>query len=255
MTRTRSDLVFIVGLVALLFAAMGYSSAFASDTGAYVLTSKQVSSEISKHLAHIGAGEKVKATITGAPNTVYVRHDKPLMVEIDDLSYKANSLQWTAQMKIFAEEKLLQHHDLAGRFVELVPVPVLTKRLGSDDVITDTDIVWKDVPEDRLRKDTIIEAETLLGMSPRRVISQNRPIRSREITRPTLVEKGKLVQVHFYQGGMHIRTLAEAREDGALGDVIRVRNVDSGSVLQAKVTSSTNTEVLEYERLSANQYR
>ncbi len=256
MTRTRIDWMLIVGMLALFFAALAHSAAFAAETPSYVLTTKHVNAQISKHLADLGAAEKVEATVMSQSGTMFIRHDAPLQVEISSLTFDVNGKRWSAYMRISSDGKLLQEQELNGRFAAVVSVPVLNRRLTGNDVISDIDIAWQDVPENRLRRDTIMDESRLIGKAPRRVISQNRPIREHEVEQPVAVERGKLVQVHFNHGGVHIRTMAEANEDGSVGDIIRVRNVDSGNILQARVLSASDTEVIEYNQLtSAQSYR
>lgn len=249
MTRVQFDKLYIYSLLMVFVLAVLHTHAFAAE-GQYKLTSKTVEAEISNQLSKMGAGDKVKASIVGQASKVLASNDKPLTVEISGLDFDASSRAWNASMKVTVESQLVKQVALAGRFQRMVAVPVLNRRLLADDVITKSDIIYVDLPENRLRSDTIKDVSLLVGQSPRRVISNERPIRTHEIERPVVIKRGKLLQVHFYNKGLHISTLAEAREDGAMGDVIRVQNIDSNAVMQARVLSDANAEVVTYSQLS-----
>lgn len=255
MTRVRFDRLFIYSMIAAFMLAVLHTHAFAADEeGTFKLTSKAVETEISKQLKVMGAGDAIQATITGYVSAVLASDNAPMEVNISGLDYDANARSWTAKMRVKAGGKLIQQADLTGRFQRLVDVPVLTRRLHSDDVISKADITYKQMPENRLRSDTVFDVKALIGQSPRRVISHERPIRVHEIERPTVVERGGLLQVHFTNGALHISTLAEARQDGAVGDIIRVQNVDSHAVMQARLLSDGNAEVISYSQISDNRF-
>ena len=253
MTRVRFDRIFIYSFLVLFALSLLHTHAFASE-GSYKLTSKEVSEQISSQLARLGAGEKVQAMLTGYPSSIMASADMPLKVEISSLDYDAQRRTWGAHMRVTALSEQVYSEDIKGRFNPLVAVPVLSRRLSSGDVITDLDITHIYVPENRLRGDTITDEAQLIGKSPRRVIASERPIRSHEISKPIVVEKGKLMRVHFNRGGLHIHTIAEAREDGAIGDIIRAQNVRSNSVIQVRVLANGDGEVAGLNQYSQNRY-
>jgi flagella basal body P-ring formation protein FlgA len=55
------------------------------------------------------------------------------------------------------------------------------------------------------------------------------------VAEPDLVARGVPVEIIFQEGGLIILAQAMALEAGSAGDVIRVRNLDSGLIVSAKV--------------------
>jgi flagellar basal body P-ring formation protein FlgA len=58
-----------------------------------------------------------------------------------------------------------------------------------------------------------------------------------------LVEQGAPVQVTFTTGGLTITATAVTLQDGAAGDLIRVRNLDSGKVISGTVMADGTIRV------------
>lgn len=122
-------------------------------------------------------------------------------------------------------------------------MPVLTRQLRTGDIIEASDLTSKTIAARQLRKDTITETRFLIGQSPVRAISPGRPMRSGEVTQPTVVKKGDLVQMNYTTPYMSIRTTGEALENGANGALIRVKNSKTEKAISARVVSAGTVEV------------
>jgi flagella basal body P-ring formation protein FlgA len=122
-------------------------------------------------------------------------------------------------------------------------VPVLKNRVQGTDVIAESDIDWVKTPARTLRRNTVADARDLVGKSPRHVISPGRPIRLDEIAGASIVNKGTQVTLLYKTHNIEIKTFGEALEPGAKGDVIRVRNSASKTVIQGTVESAGHVRV------------
>ncbi len=81
-----------------------------------------------------------------------------------------------------------------------------------------------------------VAAKTLVPM---------RPILLKNVREPYIVQSGTRAKLIFSKGNLTITTLVTALQSGSVGDLIRVRNVDSGKRLVARVRPDG---VLEVER-------
>jgi flagella basal body P-ring formation protein FlgA len=79
--------------------------------------------------------------------------------------------------------------------------------------------------------------EALVGKVARRTLLPGQPIPVSAIRDPYLVMQGKTAMVVFEHGGLTITTNALALQNGGLGDVVTLRNLDSGSVIKGTVAS------------------
>ena len=62
-----------------------------------------------------------------------------------------------------------------------------------------------------------------------------RPVRLGELRAPVLVARNSLVTIHLQSRWMRLTVQGRALEDGAIGQVIRVKNTKSNTVLHAEV--------------------
>lgn len=132
---------------------------------------------------------------------------------------------------------------VSGNYTPLVDVPVLTRQLGKNDVIEAKDLSSKAVPERFMRKDTVTDAKQLIGQSPRTIISADRPIRQGEVSSPILIKKGESVQLTYTNPYMSLKATGIALQDGAQGDMIRVKNDKSEKAVSGRVAASGRVEV------------
>ena len=63
-----------------------------------------------------------------------------------------------------------------------------------------------------------------------------RAIRSTNVRRPVLVEKGSLVTMSLDRPGMSLSARGKARDNGSEGDTVRIANAQSSNIVEARVT-------------------
>ncbi|HHT9123980.1 MAG TPA: flagellar basal body P-ring formation chaperone FlgA, partial [Candidatus Wunengus sp. YC63] len=64
------------------------------------------------------------------------------------------------------------------------------------------------------------------------------------IDNPPLIKKGDFIKVSVQSGNLNIVTKGVAKEDGYVGKVIRIKNVDSNKELYGKVEDSTTVKII-----------
>jgi flagella basal body P-ring formation protein FlgA len=75
----------------------------------------------------------------------------------------------------------------------------------------------------------------VLGKMSHRTLLPGRPIPLHGIDNPRVVVNGAQVQMVYIDGGLQIVTTGAALQDGAVGDFIKLRNVDSGVVISGQI--------------------
>lgn len=83
----------------------------------------------------------------------------------------------------------------------------------------------------------------LNGKVARRTLLPGRYIPAAAVRSAWLIEQGASVQVYFITGGLTISATAVTLQPGSPGDVVRVRNVDSGKVLTGTVMDDGSVRV------------
>ena len=119
-------------------------------------------------------------------------------------------------------------------------------------VITEDHIKWIPVRASSIRSDTVLEASEMLGRTPKRGLRPDRPLRQSEIRRPVLVPKGSLVTMILRLPAMTLTARGKALQEGSLGDVIRIVNSQSNTVIEAVVSGSGRVSVTLDTHLAMN---
>jgi flagella basal body P-ring formation protein FlgA len=125
----------------------------------------------------------------------------------------------------------------------MIPVPKVVIYPG--DVIHD-DMVM-DVPANEVQggvlNSTIETRSGLVGKMARRTLLPGRAVSSIAVNNPRAVINGAEVRLIYNEGGLTIAASASALQDGAIGDVIKVRNVDSGLTVSGVIQPDGSVRV------------
>jgi flagella basal body P-ring formation protein FlgA len=92
--------------------------------------------------------------------------------------------------------------------------------------------------------DAITELDALVGMSARRALAADRPLRPADVMVTPLVKRGEPVTLLFQSGSVRITLRGRALEDGGAGETIRVLNSDSERTVEAIVEGPGLARVL-----------
>lgn len=89
----------------------------------------------------------------------------------------------------------------------------------------------------------LITVEALDGKVARRTLLPGRYVREGALREAWLVEKGATVEMIFVAGNLTIAAAAVVLEPGAAGDVVKVRNIDSGKIVSGTVLADGKIRV------------
>ncbi|WP_231081495.1 flagellar basal body P-ring formation chaperone FlgA [Jiella flava] len=81
----------------------------------------------------------------------------------------------------------------------------------------------------------VLDPKTLEGMVAKRTLLPGNAIRLSDIALPNLVKAGSQVKMIYQTAGLVITGLGTALRSGAVGDQVKVRNLDSGLVVSGVV--------------------
>jgi flagella basal body P-ring formation protein FlgA len=96
----------------------------------------------------------------------------------------------------------------------------------------------------RHKPDAVITTEQDLdGKIARRTLLPGRYIPANAVREAWVVEQGASVQVYFIAGGLSISATAVTLQPGAAGDLVKVRNIDSGKVFSGTVMADGTIRV------------
>ncbi len=165
-------------------------------------------------------------------------------VEISNLSFDPQHDRFTATLKAPSNDKALAKLTVSGKIERLIPVPILKKTMSSGDVINAYDIEWVDVKSNDLQNDVVLNADDIVGMTPRRMIISGKPVRGNELERPQLVSRGDTITITYNDGFMLLTAQGKAMQSGAKGDIIRVANTSSNRTVEAFIEGEFTVTVM-----------
>lgn len=151
---------------------------------------------------------------------------------VENLYYSPVQGRFAAEIVVTGSQVRLP---VSGRAFGVVQIPVLSRRIIPGDVIGPGDIDWQDVRADQTTSDTASTDAQLIGMTPKRGVSTNQPVRLRDLQSPRMVDKGSMVTITLTTQSMTLTTQGKALQDGGKGEVIRVVNTQSNRIVEATV--------------------
>lgn len=124
----------------------------------------------------------------------------------------------------------------------IVPVPALVIYPG--DVITDSMLVDREMPPNYPGRGAVLDGRSMIvGKAARRTLLPNQPIAVNGVGEPKIVANGAMVRIIFKEGGLTITTSGVALQGGGIGDIIPVRNVESGLIISGTIASDGSVRV------------
>ena len=131
----------------------------------------------------------------------------------------------------------------AGPVAAAQRLPVTAVTVYPGDVIRDNMLTDHDFP-DRIASDGFINRRAdLVGKVARRTLLPGQAISTNSVALPKLVTIGSMVKLVFEEGGLTISTYASALQAGAAGDLVSVRNLESGLTLTGVVAPDGSIHV------------
>lgn len=211
---------------------------------ATVINYTQIKDALHTALYDEGVNGEYALDIPDQHHQIILPSDLPPQVEITRFHVDATRKNFKATLAAPSAQNPVQHIVIQGRLSPIIEVPVLAENLQNGHIIKHSDIRLITIKEREFTKDTIVDVDALIGMTARRMVIADRPIKRSDLIAPQVVERGALVNLTLDNSIMRITTQAKALENGAHGEVIRVVNTDSNQTIQAKVTGPNEVVIV-----------
>ena len=138
--------------------------------------------------------------------------------------------------------RVVNNLTIRGKMSAKAEVVVASSRIRRGNKIqpNDVDLVRCDISD---ISDPVFSLAETVGMELSRSIRAGDPIDRRHLQAPVVVERGAFVQIIAQRGQMRIEATGTAREDGRLGETIRVQNSSSLEEIHAQVIGTNTVKV------------
>ncbi len=213
------------------------------DKAYFTITAEDIAKEVARQLKLQAIEPAADVTVSAGSPKIIHSADHPLELTILALQIDPDSKRWQGQANIRAGGKTETVKPVSGIYTPLTEVPVLKQQVGRTDVIEENDIATKLIPTRQVRKDTITDAKQLIGQSPRATITADRAIRQMEVSSPIVIKRGSPVELTYTTAYMSIKASGVALQDGAKGEMIRVKNDKSEKAVSGRVAEAGRVEV------------
>ncbi len=139
--------------------------------------------------------------------------------------------------------KLVARVRMLGYVEVMLPVVVLKRPLPRQAIIRAEDLGLENRPLTRLAKDVILDPKEAIGLQTRVSLRAGAVLRKSVLERPPIIKRGSLVRIVAQGKNFTVSAIGEARQNGRLGEIIRVRNLSSKREIFAQVVDQKTVRV------------
>ncbi len=240
MPRLLPRLILATLAVAVLLAP------FAARAADRVIAAGELTELIAQELAGRQPDMRHEISFTGAPVLTVPEGAAPTVVSLD---YQDRTGAFIAQIMASAAADPVR---VTGRAQALVEAPAVVRPLQSGEHVTAADLVWIEVPANRLPSDAVLDPAMIEGMEAKRTLRPGAPIRRFDVTTPSVITKNELVTVFYIRPGIQLAARGRALEDAPQGSALRILNLQSNRVIEAVAEAPGRARVEAPRMYAAN---
>lgn len=192
----------------------------------------------------IAATMRYEVTLDNPNQEIHLPVRMPTTIAVRNLFFDPRSNRYSATILSPDDRPGAVALQIAGRVHELMEIPVLNRRFRAGEIIRESDLDTRLLRSEQVQRNALSSPEQILGKSARRTLSGGKPITNSDIRQPKLVNRGGMVLMHYKTANMVITAHGTARENGTAGDTVRVRNSNSGKIVEAVVTGPDTVAVM-----------
>ena len=147
-------------------------------------------------------------------------------------------------IRFYDKEVFLKEKTVRVRLEVLRDMVVSTGYLAKGTNISKDDVKLVKKWFDRISPRIVTDINDVLGKRLRTSIKQPDTIITRNMLREAvMVKRGKLVRIVLEKGPLRITTMGLSKQDGACGDIIKVKNISSKNIIYARVMGDSLVQV------------
>lgn len=161
--------------------------------------------------------------------------DVPAELTFSSLTLDNSGQRFAGLAQLRSGQRILAQSAVGGRIVTRVDVPVLSRPLRRDEIISGNDITWLPTDLNAGSMNILFNAEDLIGKAPRTSLRPGVPVRAVDLVTPPAVNRGKQVTMIYQAGRMTITAQGRALSDAAVGETVRVVNISSSRTVEGVV--------------------
>lgn len=203
---------------------------------AVVVPYNKIETTLRSALKNKGVTGNFNLTLNSGKPTIVLPNDLPETAEISAIDFDVQKDYFRATIAAPSADNPVQKIQVSGMVERMVTVPVLRSNMQNGDIINNNDITLIEVPQNSIQHNIVMDANDLVGLTPRRMAYAGKYIIDGSLGRPILVSRGDKVSVTYKEGPLILTAKGKALQSGSKGDLIRVTNINSSRTVDGIVT-------------------
>ena len=187
----------------------------------------------------------------GTVRTEFFSQISDIILPAKDITYRVVSIKdedfvgySNFTIRFYSEGVFLKEKTVNVRLEVLRDMVVSTGYLAKGSDISKDDVKLVKKWFDRIYPNLITNINDVLNKRLRTSIKRPNTIITRNMLKePMMVKRGKLVRIVLEKGPLKITTIGLSKQNGACGDIIKVKNISSKNVIYARVMEDSLVQV------------
>ncbi len=210
---------------------------------ATVIGKDAIQSLIKEKLFENGITGNFELSLTSTISDIVLPKNMPAQAEVSKFTFNPQKDTFEATVSAPSATNPVFETMVTGAVERVVSMPVLKTTLKNGDIIGKADIDYVDVMQKDIQRDFILKEESLMGMTPRRMVMTGKPIRDMELENPQIVTRGAAITLVYKDGPMTLSARGKSMQGGAKGDLVRVINMNSNRSIEGIITAENEITV------------
>jgi len=191
----------------------------------------------------IGSNADLDVALDGGDLELDLPTDVENSVTVSAINYDPMSNRFAALLVAPADGPAVVQRNVFGTVYEMAQVPVPKRLISAGAIISADDLEWQPVHLARLSGNSLTDADQLVGRMAKRPLKAGQVLRTSDVAVSPVIHKNDLIRVVVQTGQMTLTVQGKAMQDAALGQTIRVINVNSNRQLSGTVVDAGTVAV------------
>jgi flagellar basal body P-ring formation protein FlgA len=193
------------------------------------ITAQDISARIALALAgHLGLGEarNISVYFDRDVRGLEVEPDATGELQVLNLTYDPRTTRFEVSFDLASSPTLhRQPAHFTGTALETVPAVTVARPVDRGEVLKESDLTILRRPKGD--SGALIDMSAVVGLAARHDLRPDQPLHSADLMKPEIIARNDTVTIVYQAPGITLTLRGQAQEAGALGDTIKVLNVES----------------------------
>lgn len=172
-------------------------------------------------------------------------------VAVSGINFNPSSNRFAVTLVAPADGPPVIQRNVFGTVYEMAQIPVPRRLISAGDIIAADDLDWQPVHLSRLSGSSLTDAEQLVGRMAKRPLKAGQILRQSDVAVSPVIRKNDLIRLVVKTGQMTLSVQGKALQDAAMGQTVRVVNVNSNRQLSGTVIDA-GTVAIGFEAVAIN---